>query len=416
MECPTNNDPTFDGRPRIKRTTGIPKSFLKTIEKPTALLNDGTIDDTKQPSGVMVNAEGDWVVAEPDQATWDKYQTQAKISAAAQNAASQGNKYLQDRGIECSIDKRLFVDPSKTPCCHTTYCHECVQNALLDNDLRCPHCFSENISIDDLSPDEEMAAKVRHFEAERATAQSQKAKEEPNSLSKHLGSAQTLTQSPDSSKSSIAKTKPRDEVTPRKRSAECDLQNERRPAAPCKEKQSTTSVVTTQAGEQRWKTEDSKQPQPSGNTKGTTVTPSAHNNPTFPAMNGFMGMNMGMGMPMPLSMAMQNPMMMPTGPFAGNGWGVGQPHNMNIGGLYFGPENMYNGAYNQQHFQNIPANNFNNMKTGSANHMAVNGQFANQQRSKNEEESAYFRKPVNPNRQYNRKNWAQNRPADYREI
>ncbi|KAK3064604.1 Protein mpe1, partial [Teratosphaeriaceae sp. CCFEE 6253] len=27
--CPTNNDPTFDGRPKFRRTTGIPRSMLK---------------------------------------------------------------------------------------------------------------------------------------------------------------------------------------------------------------------------------------------------------------------------------------------------------------------------------------------------------------------------------------------------
>jgi len=64
--CPTNDDPNFDNKPRVKRTTGIPRSFLKTVEKPLALTSDGTTDDTKVPTGVMVNAEGEFVIAEPD--------------------------------------------------------------------------------------------------------------------------------------------------------------------------------------------------------------------------------------------------------------------------------------------------------------------------------------------------------------
>jgi hypothetical protein len=63
-ECPTNDDPNFENKPRIKRTTGIPRSFLKTVDKP-ALTGDGT-DDAKPPSGIMVNAEGQFVIAEPD--------------------------------------------------------------------------------------------------------------------------------------------------------------------------------------------------------------------------------------------------------------------------------------------------------------------------------------------------------------
>lgn len=64
QECPTNSDPTFNDRPRIKRTTGIPKSFLTTVEGPQG---DSSADGT-QPgaSGVMVTAEGGFVVARPD--------------------------------------------------------------------------------------------------------------------------------------------------------------------------------------------------------------------------------------------------------------------------------------------------------------------------------------------------------------
>lgn len=166
--CPTNDDPSFDGRPRVKRTTGIPRSFLKTIERPTALTNDSAWEESKQPSGVMVNAEGDWVIAEPDQASWDNYQAKAKASAAAREAAALGSKELQQRGLECSIDKRLFVEPTKTPCCQTTYCLECITNALLENDLCCPNCSADNILIDNLEQDNEMGFKVRNYEKEQA--------------------------------------------------------------------------------------------------------------------------------------------------------------------------------------------------------------------------------------------------------
>lgn len=57
QDCPTNNDRDFDNRPRIKRTTGIPKSFLKAVENPTT----GQLGH-----GVMVTPEGGYVVAQPD--------------------------------------------------------------------------------------------------------------------------------------------------------------------------------------------------------------------------------------------------------------------------------------------------------------------------------------------------------------
>lgn len=58
QDCPTNNDRAWDDRPRIKRTTGIPKSFLTTVEAPTG--GDNT------PAGMMVTAEGGFVIARPD--------------------------------------------------------------------------------------------------------------------------------------------------------------------------------------------------------------------------------------------------------------------------------------------------------------------------------------------------------------
>lgn len=57
QDCPTNSDREFDNKPRIKRTTGIPRSFLKAVENP----NKGEI-----AQGVMVTPEGGYVVAQPD--------------------------------------------------------------------------------------------------------------------------------------------------------------------------------------------------------------------------------------------------------------------------------------------------------------------------------------------------------------
>lgn len=54
QDCPTNDDRDFDNRPRIKRTTGIPRSFLKPVEAPEGA------------QGVMVTPEGGFVVAQPD--------------------------------------------------------------------------------------------------------------------------------------------------------------------------------------------------------------------------------------------------------------------------------------------------------------------------------------------------------------
>jgi hypothetical protein len=54
--CPTNDNPDFEGRPRIKRTTGIPKSFLQKVKSGKPV--DG--------QNVMVTSDGSFVIAKPN--------------------------------------------------------------------------------------------------------------------------------------------------------------------------------------------------------------------------------------------------------------------------------------------------------------------------------------------------------------
>ncbi|KAJ9603015.1 Protein mpe1 [Cladophialophora chaetospira] len=161
--CPTNDDANYDNKNRIKRTTGIPRSMLKKIDQ----ADFDKLDDT-QRQNLMVNAEGEYVFAQADEKAWKKHLEQVKASEAAQKKQQVGDKELQGRGLECPIDKRLFVDPMKTPCCGKTYCHDCIENALLENDLTCPGCETENISLERLEPDEETKKKIKEYEADKA--------------------------------------------------------------------------------------------------------------------------------------------------------------------------------------------------------------------------------------------------------
>lgn len=432
QSCPTNDDPTFDGRPRVKRTTGIPRSFLKTIEKPTALANDGTVDDTKQPSGVMVNAEGEWVIAEPDKASWDQYQAKAKISAAAQDAANRGSKELQDQGLECSIDKRLFVEPTKTPCCQNTYCHECITDALLENDLRCPECSSDNILIDDLIPDEKMTAKIRKYEEDKsAAAKLQREpsirvnKEEPSST------LQRLSRPTPPSGAQKATLVPADVVagsTSKKRPADSDFKHEqistplnaklpKQPRLDDKNQPANSPQIPDRKPKALPEIPPNYQVQCS--TTNFTL-PQGMNSMPIPGVNGFMTMPMSMGPTLNMSSGMFDSMMMPNGSFmnGSNGswnsmWAGGFPQqtmSMPVTGY---PKGMMSSGNYAPHNPQLPINN---------GFVGMNGMgtFSNQQRNTfsapalNEEDSAYFRKPVNPHRHQARRNV--NRPTDYREI
>lgn len=418
----------------MKRTTGIPRSFLKTVEKPTAIANDGTVDDTKQPSGVMINADGEWVIAEPDKASWEQYQARAKVSAAAQEAAARGNKALQERGLECSIDKRLFVEPSKTPCCQTTYCLECITNALLENDLRCPQCNTENILLDDLKPDGLMVERIREYEQEQQSNQSPEA---VKSSGKSMNDGKAVVKQ-DSTEEGFSTPKPAAESPNKPRNSPTQSTT----SAPggsndngSKKRPADTELVNTRT------------PTPPGakaTKQGAYISLSHSANPSFassagslganqsagpmgmPALNPFMNIPMGMMPPMPMGMGSFNAMNMMNPTMAGNNsnwngmWNntfPQQPFNM-AGGAF--PNGMNNGQFGAQNMQ-MPMNNNYAGSNGMSNaNESGRGTFSNQQRNHfagpkaNEEDSPYFRKPVNPHRHQARRNVQ--RPADYREI
>ena len=422
MICPTNDDPAYDGRPRVKRTTGIPRSFLKTVEKPTSLVNDGTLDDTKQPAGIMVNAEGEWVIAEPDKAAWAQFQAKAKVAAVAQEAAARGSKELQDRGLECSIDKRLFVDPTKTPCCQKSFCRDCITNILLENDLRCPECSTENVPIDDLVPDEQTKTKIRNYEKEKLADRVRK----EGSQSPMKNENQEVFDSPPNKGSVKTPSPQRFQTitgTSRKRPAESDLVDKRKIPNPTDGISKQTSLNGTQPESQPQKPAvASTMPadhQPSL-MNGNLAMPQAMNAMAYPNMHGFMGASMSSAPVMNMSTATPNPMMMmANGSFMTNDWnnmwGAAIPQQLiNTAGGSFQNGMMPNGSYNQ----------FTPMGNKFVNGVGMHGQgvgsFTHQQRTTfsapttNEEDSAYFRKPVNPHRHQARRNVQ--RPTDYREI
>lgn len=447
--CPTNNDPNFDGRPRVKRTTGIPRSFLKTIEKPAALSNDGTLDDTKQPSGVMVNAEGEFVIAEPDRASWEQYQAKAKVSAAAQQAAATGSEELRERGLECSIDKRMFVEPTRTPCCGKTYCNDCIINALIENDLVCPGCSTEGVLIDNLIPDDETAAKIKAFQGEKVNPGTSKNKSENplerEPVTSNSKNGETKSASPSSQKGAMTVTSSTESVGhAMKRRAEEELSNQRSLPAPGLMRnqnpmghqqlpQATNGFDPLQMDPLRNLTSATTFPQiPLMNSNGL---PSAGVNPMpYPSSNGYMGMPANMASLMGTNTGLMNSMMMPANNYIGNN--ANTWNHMNAAGFTQPLNGMYGPGYSNGMMPNsgygAGAMQFpmGNMSMGMTSTITQpqgflstgkgHGTFLNQQRTifsepfPNEENDAYFRKPVNPHRHQARQRRV--RPSDYREL
>ncbi|KAK6520618.1 E3 ubiquitin-protein ligase rbbp6 [Arthrobotrys conoides] len=348
QQCPTNADPNFDGRPRVKRTTGIPKSFLKTVEKPVI-----TDEDDGKPVSVMVNADGEYVVAEPDRASWEQYQQKTKAAGLTGEAAAEA-KILEEKGLACPIDNKLFKDAVKTPCCKKTYCDDCIQNALVESDLVCPNCDTKEVLLDRLIPDTETRERVKEYLDSKRAASEEKEKEK--SKSPTPAKAAIVKTEPGVKKESgtpkLEAAKPVDAVlapsNPKKRSAEDDGTSMKRSA----------SAASNDSGSKRLK------PSP---TQQIAIIPNTGNSPAM--QNVALATN---GIVQTQNQNQQHSMGFSQNGFMGGGGGGG---GGNMNGFDFNNNNMGNMMNNNNNNNNVMGfnnNNMGNMSGMNMNNMGMN--------------------------------------------
>ncbi len=144
--CPTNDDPNWEGK-RVKRTTGIPKTFLKTVANPAE-------GDTDQ-GNYMITEDGQYVVAVADDKSWKSHQQKSR--AAEKARTSDANT---DPTLVCPLTHKLFIHPVKTPCCGKTYEDDAIQQALMDDDFKCPNCGKDEVLLEQLIKDSDIEAKL----------------------------------------------------------------------------------------------------------------------------------------------------------------------------------------------------------------------------------------------------------------
>ncbi|KAL3443805.1 DWNN domain-containing protein [Aspergillus insuetus] len=431
--CPTNNDPKFDGKYRVKRSTGIPRSLQTKVEKPDSLLLDGSSEDLRN-TGVMVNADGDFIITKPDNAAWELYQEKVKATAAAaaEAAAAEQSRELQARGLECPIDKRMFLEPTKTPCCHKTYCNDCITNALIESDFVCPGCGTEGVLLDNLTADDEAALKIKAYEAEKADSKKEKEKQQtPQDDQLNNRASDTNSDSRERKGGSPSST----------------TNSKKRPA----EEPPVDAMTGNSIPDSSLKKPKSDESQPSAEIlqPQTKEDSASHQVPPFSqqmpfGMPGFMPPTGFPGMGFPPNgfgegLGFMNPIAFPPSGFPPNMDPTWNPMNMmNFDALQNGMyNNRVNGAalngfsgsagftgngepsMNMFSMPQIPGPLPQNNNPGFGQGAGA-GNFSNQQRTtfstpfSREEDSPYFRQPVNPQRHQARHRRV--RPSDYREL
>lgn len=159
--CPTNGDPNYEGK-RLKRTTGIPRKFLKNIEVDPSTL---TAEEMAQ-KGVMVTEDGQFVVQIADEVSWQDYQRKQKQRHVDSNEIIWEKGHFKDLtdDIKCPLTGGLLKNPVKTPCCNKYVSKKAMEDHLVESDFICPLCDKNDILLDSLIEDnKEIQDKIDKF-------------------------------------------------------------------------------------------------------------------------------------------------------------------------------------------------------------------------------------------------------------
>lgn len=108
--CPTLGDPAYD-KVRVRRTTGIPKIFLRGLQ-----------EGEQPPAGgeLLITPTGERVIAVANDQEWKARHREEKAPP---------------RNLVCPACHRLYQEPIRVPCCLERYCEECIRGLI-----SCPGC------------------------------------------------------------------------------------------------------------------------------------------------------------------------------------------------------------------------------------------------------------------------------------
>lgn len=141
--CPTNGDPSYDFH-RMKKPTGIPKSFLKTVSlgDPNASL--------MLPGGVLATMA-------PNEEAFER-------EIQAQREAAEAEDIIPEE-YRCLICKKLLVDPQLVTCCGMSFCKLCILPD--DGDATsCPSCKSV-LKTSSIIPNHSLSTLIKKFAQDR---------------------------------------------------------------------------------------------------------------------------------------------------------------------------------------------------------------------------------------------------------
>lgn len=149
--CPTKGDKNFEPIRRIKRSSGIPRSFMMEVKDPNM-------------KGAMLSDTGKYVISTLDAEAYARGKKEKPPFLPEEpSSSSEDDDPIPDE-LLCPICQDTMTDAVVIPCCGNSYCDECIRTALLESDEHtCPTCHQDDVSPDTLIANKCLRKAVDNF-------------------------------------------------------------------------------------------------------------------------------------------------------------------------------------------------------------------------------------------------------------
>ncbi|XP_065547731.1 E3 ubiquitin-protein ligase RBBP6-like isoform X2 [Lathamus discolor] len=149
-DCPRNGDKNVEAVPRLKRSTGIPRSFMIEVKDP----------NTK---GAMLTNTGKYAIPIINAEAYARGKRERPPFSPEEPSSSSSDGPIPDE-LLCLICKDIMTDAAILPCCGSSYCDECIRTALLESEeCICPACHQTDVSPDALIANQSLRQAVNNF-------------------------------------------------------------------------------------------------------------------------------------------------------------------------------------------------------------------------------------------------------------
>lgn len=155
--CPLtlNHDTSID----VKKSTGIPRSFMVPVEGP-------------QAPGAMMTPTGHYAVPAIDHQAYKEGKKERPPFSSDPEPIIEKPEIPDD--LLCNYCKDLLTDAVLIPCCGGAFCDECIRSFLIESDKHeCPTCNEKDISPSSLIPTRYLRNNVMKFTNETGYAKRQ---------------------------------------------------------------------------------------------------------------------------------------------------------------------------------------------------------------------------------------------------